>query len=152
MTRGEIVFPSLIFALVAGLLVLGNSVFEYSWTAFAFPLGAGLALCALCAVEIARLLKAGPVAAPAAPPPSDADDAPPAFSAASLAWTFALGVFLYGLGFVAGPAAYLLVCLRASGFSWRLATGVAVASLAVTWGLFIKLMGVLLPMAPLWLS
>jgi hypothetical protein len=65
---------------------------------------------------------------------------------------FALALFLFGLGFVAGPAAYLLICLRANGFSWGLSASVAVASLAVTWGLFIKTMGILLPVAPLWMN
>ena len=38
---------------------------------------------------------------------------------------FALAVFLYAFGFVAGPALYLLACLRANGFSWIVSGGIA---------------------------
>jgi hypothetical protein len=153
MTRAEVTFPALIFAVVATLLVLGNFVYAYSWTTFAFPLGVGLVLCALCAAGIAVQFRGGRDAAAAA----DAAQAPgletPApIAVASLAWTFALGLFLYGFGFVAGPALYLLACLRANGASWPLSAGVALASIGVTWGLFIKLMGVFLPLVPLWLA
>jgi hypothetical protein len=148
MSRAEFVFPALIFAAVAVLLVLGNSVFAYTWTAFVFPLGAGMVLCALCAAEMAAAMRARERAEPAPRAAATANAAVP-FSLASFAWMFALAVFLYGFGFVAGPALYLLVCLRANGVSWGLAAGVALASLAVTWGLFIKIMGILLPVYPL---
>jgi hypothetical protein len=151
MSRAEFIFPALIFAAVALLLVLGNSVFAYTWTAYVFPLGAGVVLCALCAAEMAVALRARERAAPAARAAATADAAAP-FSLASFAWMFALAAFLYALGFVAGPALYLLVCLRANGVSWALSAGVALASLLVTWGLFIKVMGIQLPLAPLWLA
>jgi hypothetical protein len=153
MTRAEVIFPALIFAVVATLLVLGNVVYEYSWTTFAFPLGAGLILCALCAAEIATTLRAHPSRLPEASVAGvTAVDAPAPISPASLAWTFALAAFLYGFGFVAGPALYLLTCLRANGASWAVSAGIALASIVVTWGLFIKAMGVLLPLKPLWLG
>jgi hypothetical protein len=153
MSRADIILPAIVFATVATLLALGNFVFEYSWTAFAFPLGTGLVLCALCIAELVRLVTAGRVAAPVAIPSVPAAAyAPAPISLASLGWTFALALFLYGLGFVAGCALYLLVCLRANGFSWRLSGAVALASVLVTWGLFIKLMSILLPLKPFWLS
>lgn len=143
MNRAETIFPAAILVCVAVFVALGYLVLEFTWTAFAFPLGAGVAVCALCAIELMRLGRSeGEPAEEAAPP----------LSIPSLAWTAALGLFLYGLGFVAGPAVYLLVCLRANGFSWTLAASVAAASVAVSWGLFIKMMHVLLPIAPLWMS
>jgi hypothetical protein len=145
MSRAEMIFPAAIFVFVAVMVAAGHFVFQFTWTAFVFPLGTGLAVCALCAVELIRLRGGAETTAPAG-------DAPPPLSIPGLAWMAALAVFLFGLGFVAGPAAYLLACLRANGFSWGLAAGVAAASVAVTWGLFIKVMHVLLPITPLWMS
>lgn len=63
---------------------------------------------------------------------------------------FALLPFLYGLGFVFGS--YLLVCLKSNGFSWRLSGSIAIVSLAATYGVFIKIFGLLLPVWPMWMS
>jgi hypothetical protein len=150
MTRGELILPAVILALVAAFIGGGYVVGEYSWGVIAFPLGAALATCALCAIEIARVLASRRISAPAAAGPADGLDAPVPMSASGLGWMFVLPVFLYGLGFVAGPALYLLACLRANGFSWALSAGMAAASVAVTMGLFMQVMGVLLPVMPLW--
>lgn len=142
MTRAEIGFPALLFGLVAGLLAIGYFHYEYSWTTLAFPLAAGALLCLLCALEIAAVLRGQRVS-----PPASDEEAP---SPASIAWMFALAPFLYLLGFVFGSAAFLLVFLRAHGSSWRLSIATAVVSLLVAWAVFIKLMGVSLPIFPLW--
>lgn len=142
----EAILPLLLLAISAALLI-GGFAAGYSWTALAFPLAAGGAVCVLCAVELMAICRRYSATAPAMPDDGD----PESLSLASIAWMFALALFLFGLGFVAGPAAYLLVCLRANGFSWPLSTGIAVASVAVTWGLFIKIMGILLPIVPLWI-
>jgi hypothetical protein len=145
MKPAEIAFPALIFVSTGALLALGYFYYEYNWTTLAFPLGAGIALCALCAIEIARACL-GRASVPAAME----IEAPPPFSLPGIAWMFALAVFLYGLGFLYGSAAYLLVCLRGNGFSWKLSIGTAVVALIVIWGLFIKAMGIQLPVVPLW--
>ena len=152
MTRAELIFPIIIFVLVAGFAGGGYFIGEYAWGVIAFPLGAAVFTCALCAIEIVRVLAARRASAPAGPaaPPADGDDSPLPMSASGFAWMFVLPVFLYALGFVAGPAVYLLACLRANGYSWALAAGIAAASVAVTWGLFIHVMSVLLPVMPLW--
>ncbi len=116
-----------------------------SWTAFAFPFAAGLAVCLLCVFEIAGILRRR-----GAPAPRAADQ--PSLSLAGVAWLFALAAFLYGFGFVLGAALYLLVCLRGNDVSWRLSAGIAVVSLFVSWGLFIKVLGVQLPLKPLWMG
>lgn len=147
MTRAEAIFPALLIVIVATLLVLGNFAFEYSWTAFAFPLAAGLVLCVLCAMEIGGVA----VARREAPDlVARAEEDRPPLSPSGLVWMFALAVFLYAFGFVAGPALYLLACLRANGFSWIVSGGIAAASIPLTWGLFINIMGILLPIEPLW--
>jgi hypothetical protein len=70
----------------------------------------------------------------------------------SVVWIFALAPFLYGLGFVLGPACYLLIYLRAKRFSWQFCFAVAAASVVITWGFFIKTIGILLPVVPLWMA
>ena len=147
MSRAELIFPAVILAVVAAFAGGGYFIGEYSWGVIAFPLGAAVLTCALCAIETARVLVSRP--APAAAPAQGDDSALP-MSVSGLAWMFVLPVFLYGLGFVAGPAVYLLACLRSNGFSWTLSAGIAAASVAVTYGLFIHVMGVLLPVMPLW--
>jgi len=149
MTRAELTFPALIFVVVAAFVAGGYFIGEYTWGVIAFPLGAAVLTCGLCAIEIARVLAARRASAPAAPS-ADAEESPLPMSASGLAWMFVLPVLLYGLGFIAGPAAYLLVCLRGNGFSWSLAAWIAAASVAMTYGLFIHVMGVLLPVMPLW--
>jgi hypothetical protein len=146
MSRAELAFPSVVFVLVAAFIAGGFVLGEYPWNVIAFPLGAACAVCILCAIEIARVAKG--TAAPDRRP----EQAEDRISLKALGWLFALAPLLYGLGFVFGSAVYLLACLRANGVSWRLSIPIAAASMLVTWGLFIKLMGVLLPVAPLWLE
>lgn len=145
MSRAELAFPSAILAMVAAFAAGGIVLGEYPWGVIVFPFGAACAVCVLCAIQVASTVTAG--AAPEAEPQTDGE-----ISLKGLIWLFALAPFLYGLGFVFGPAAYLLACLGANGVSWRLSIPIAVASLPVTWGLFIKVMGVQLPIAPLWLG
>ena len=152
MNRGEFAFPVLLTAAVVALLALGYFYYQYSWTDFTFPLGVGIAVCVLCAIEMSAVLRGSREVAPAGSDVDSADDTREPFSVPAAAWMFGLVVFLYALGFVYGAAAYLLICLRANGFSWIASVTVALASILVTWGLFIKVMGILLPVAPLWLS
>ena len=84
--------------------------------------------------------------------PAIEDEPDVSMSWPALGWLLALLLFLYGFGFVYGSAAYLLVCLLGNGFSWKIAVGSALVALVVTWGLFIKILGVLLPLQPLWMS
>jgi Tripartite tricarboxylate transporter TctB family len=146
MSRAEAIFAGAIFVVVAALIAIGYFVIQYSWITVIFPLIVGIVVCALCLIELARLRIEHQVESVAD------EDTPMPLSLSSLAWMFALIAFLYGLGFVFGPALYLLACLRANDFSWRLSGGIAAVSLLVTWGLFIKVMGVLLPVWPPWLA
>ena len=144
MSRAEIIFPAVLFATVAFLLGAGLFVYKYSWTVIGFPLGAGAFACVLCLVDIFMTLRRREPK----PPASDMPLEP--LSWASLAWAFAMVPFVVGLGFVFGSAAYLLAYLRAHGSSWRLSALIAAASLLLTWGLFIKVMRVPMPIPPLW--
>jgi hypothetical protein len=144
MTRPAIIFPCLIFAVVAALLAAGLFVFHYSWTVIGFPLGAGVFVCLMCVIDIALTL----TGREPKPPPNEEPLEP--LSLAAIAWAFALVPFVVAFGFVFGPALYLLVYLFATGTSWRIAAIIASASLLVTWGLFIQLMRVPMPVEPLW--
>jgi Tripartite tricarboxylate transporter TctB family len=152
MNRAEAIFPAVIVTGVVALVAGGIFLAQYSWKVIAFPFGAAVIICALCLFLLATML-IGRTAQPiseASAQPSDMPTEP--LTMASLAWLFALALFLAGLGFVFGPAAYLLAYLRAHGSSWLLSTAIAAGSLLVTWGLFIKVLRVLLPLQPLWLG
>lgn len=143
MTRtAEIAFPALLLAIVTGLVAGGFLLFDYSPRVILFPALAALIMGGLCVVQIAAT-RSGRARAE-----HDQDLEP--ITAGSVAWVFALAAFVFGLGFVFGPAAYLLAYLRANGSSWRLSIIVSALSIVVTWGFFIKLMRVLLPIEPLW--
>jgi hypothetical protein len=141
----EIAFPAGLAALAAALIAGGFLIADYSWRVIGFPLLAGGVMAALCLVQIAAVGRRR-LDEPAA------EEGLEPITAASVAWVFALAVFVFALGFVAGPAAYLLAYLRANGSSWRLSLIISALSIAVTWGFFIKLMRVLLPVEPLWWS
>jgi hypothetical protein len=150
MSRGEAIFPAVLAILVAGLVAGGIFLAGYSWKVIAFPFGAAAIVCGLCLVQIATALSGAGTAAAA---PSPAPDVPvEPLTTASLLWVFVLVLFLAGLGFVFGPAAYLLLYLRANGSSWLVSAAIAAGSLLVTWGLFIKVLRILLPLQPLWLG
>jgi hypothetical protein len=145
MSRGEILFPAALFVVVAALIA-GGFAAGYSWTVIAFPLGAAIMICGLSALQVYWAL-----AGDAGPASADDQRLPP-LATESLVWTFALAVFVYALGFVFGPAAYLLAYLRTHGSSWPLSAIIAAGSIVVTWGLFIKFLQVLLPIEPLWMG
>jgi hypothetical protein len=147
MTRGDFIFPALLFVATAVLLLLGAFYYHYPFTTFAFPCGVGLALCGMCIYEMFRVLTGRSQMVPV-----DPDDPTVTLSLASLGWMFALLPFLYLFGFIFGSAAYLLVCLKANGFSWKLAVSTAVVALAAGWGVFIHVFGLLLPVWPMWMS
>ena len=142
--RLQIIFPAVIFVVIATLLASGLFVYHYSWTVIGFPLGAGAFVCVMCLIDIAMSLTGR------APKPPANDEPLEPLTIKAVLWAFALVPFVIGLGFVFGPALYLLVYLLASGSSWRVAAIISSASLLVTWGLFIHLMKVPMPVEPLW--
>lgn len=146
MSRAEIIFPFVLIVFVVAILTSGWML-DYSWTVIGFPFATGVVVCLLC-VTIGAMAFTGRSLSVAGAPAAEVQP----ITIASVAWIFALGAAVYALGFVFGPAVYLLAYLRANDFSWRLSLSVAVGSLAVTWGLFIKALHVLLPIQPLWWS
>ena len=145
MTRAQAAFPALILAFVAAMLALGYFHYNCTCPTFAFRLGAGVVVIALCAGEILGLVRHPETVA-------QPTDQMPAVPIRSLLWLFALAPFLWAFGFVFGGALYLLISLRGHAFSWRASIVTALASLLVSWGLVIKILGVQLPIAPLWMT
>ncbi len=90
MIRAEVLFPSMLFVGVAGLLAAGLTVLGYSWPVIAFPFGAGAIMCALCIVEVAQ--DAGGARAR---PLRRARKSSSRLTWSSVAWVFALGGFVY---------------------------------------------------------
>jgi hypothetical protein len=144
MIRVQIVFPLALLALILSMLAAGLFVFHYSWTVIGFPLGAGVFVCAMCVIDIIMTLRG----LEPRPPANDEPLAP--LSASAVIWAFALLPLVFAFGFVFGSAVYLLVYMLANGSSWRLSATVSSTSLLVTWGLFIKVMRVPVPLEPLW--
>ena len=145
MTRtAEIAFPALLLAVVTALVAGGFLLFDYSPRVILFPALAALMMGGLCLAQIAATWSGRAQAR------DEKELELEPITTSSVAWVFALAAFVFGLGFVFGPAAYLLAYLRANGSSWRLSIIVAALSIVVTWGFFIKLMRVLLPIEPLW--
>jgi hypothetical protein len=140
----ELAFPALLLAVVAGLVAGGFFLFDYSWRVISFPFLAALVMGGLCVAQIASAWSGREQPRGA----YDSDLEP--ITTASVAWVFALAVFVFALGFVFGSAAYLLAYLRANGSSWRLSVVISAVSIVVTWGFFIRLMRVPLPIEPLW--
>ena len=129
---------------MAALLASGLFINHYSWTVIGFPLGAGLFVCVMCVVDVAMSVTGRD------PKPAANEEPLEPLSVAAVAWAFALVPFVVAFGFVFGSALYLLAYLFANGSSWRVAAVISVASLLVTWGLFIQLMRVPMPVEPLW--
>ena len=144
MTRAQAIFPALLLGFTAAMLALGYFHYHYAWVTFSFPLAAGLVVIALCAAELFALARNGEATQ------SSADM--PGLPVRSLVWLLALAPFLWAFGFVFGSALYLLASLRGHAFSWRAALLTALVSVLVSWGLVIKVLGVQLPLAPLWLG
>jgi len=149
MSRAAFVFPALLF--VATAVLVGYAAANYTWTALVFPLGVGTMLCGFCLAEAMRALAAARELTPEIDAMEPLANEVPPLPLSSIGWIFALIVFLYAFGFVVGPALYLLAFLRISGFSWLTAALIGLASSAITWGFFIKAMGILLPVTPLWM-
>ena len=113
MNRSEAIFPGVLLLAVAALVAGGIFIAGYSWKVIAFPFGAALVMGGLCLVVVTTALTSRTAGAAAETSAQSRELPAEPLTPASLAWLFALALFLYGLGFVFGPAAYLLVYLRA---------------------------------------
>lgn len=140
MTRyGEILFPLGVMAFLTVVVLAGGVGLDHSAVVMAFPLGVGIITGAVCVAIVLRE-RNRPMATEAGQP---------------VGWPEAgrIGAVLplvMLLGFPAGLAVYLAGYLRWRGESWVMSLGCAAGSVALGYGVFVKLLAVPLPLGPWW--
>ena len=157
MQRTEAGFLALLGTFLTVLCLLGLFHYDYSATLMRFPLlAAGVTL----AVVLVRLivLRRGQDHAPG----DDTDEAEVDHLAQAMqpnqrrrsligiAVIASILPLVFFLGFPLGVAVFLLWALRCNGESWALALIVSVVSLLLTYGLFLRVLWVPLPVYPVW--
>lgn len=142
-TTAERLFPAAVLVFVAAVLGLGFVVYDYSATVMRFPVVVGGVTGVLCVLRIAAAVRRR-----AAPPADARAPAPPALGRAVL-WLVGILPAVYLLGYLAGLPVYLFLYARAHGEGWAMAGGLALACLAVVYGVFMNLLAVPLPVQPL---
>lgn len=135
--RGEIAFPLGLLAFVVAILIVGGLGLRHAALVIGFPLGVGIVTGALCVAVVVKTNRR-----PAAP-----ERYP------SIAWSEAAGIvavlpLMLLLGYPVGLAVYLAAYLRWRGEGWSLTLGCALGSLAVSYGVFVKILEVPLPLGP----
>ena len=148
--RLELVFLLTVAAFLVGFCLLGLFHYRYSDTLMRFPLLAAGATLVVVVVHLLGLRKAAP---PELAPASDSADLEGRHAGAAwgrLLWLFAIVPLVFVFGFPAGLALYLICFLKSVGEGWRLSLAVAGASLLLSYGLFIRVLGVSLPQLPVW--
>lgn len=140
---------------LVGFCCLGLFYYGYSAALMRFPLLAAGSTLAVVAVQLLSLRRA------AAPAAAEQEAGPPrrgtlwaAVAEGPAFWWKLLGLFsilplILLFGYPIGLAIFLVFYLKFERTSWALALGVAAASLLLSYGLFIKLLGVSLPSLPL---
>lgn len=141
MTRhGEILFPLGVLAFLAVTLLAGGVGSRHPALVIAFPLGVGIITGALCIAVVIRGRKK-----------STAMDADQPFGWPETVRIGAVLPLVLLLGFPAGLAVYLAGYLRWRCESWGMSLGCAAGSVALSYGVFVKLLAVPLPPGPWWL-
>ena len=147
MRSAEIAFLLLLAGFLVAICAIGQFHYGYSAGLMAFPLlGAGATLLVV-AIQLVILITLPKAAGDAPERPKAAVDAR---GLAGLAVLFSVVPFVLLAGYPGGFALYLLILLRRAGEGWAVAAGLAAGSLLVSYGLFVRLLGVPLPLAPWW--
>lgn len=154
MRRSESLFLLALGAFLVAVCLIGLLHYDYSATLMRFPLlAAGITLL-LVAVQLGLLWSGrGGAAAPARAEAPDAAARPASSRRRAVAdaiWIFSVVPLVFLLGYPAGLAVYLLCVLRHFRNSWALSLGLAGASFALSYGLFVETLGVSLPVLPVW--
>ena len=151
MRYAEIAFLLLLAGFLVAICATGHFHYGYSATLMLFPLLAAGTTLFIVVIQLVILARSPEAAGDAM---ADRAQAPRAALRASawarLAALFAVVPFVLLAGYPAGFALYLLVVLRRAGEGWAVSGGMAAASLLVSYGLFVRLLGVPLPLAPWW--
>ncbi len=150
MRSAERGFTLLVMGFILGFLGLGVYAYEYRSAVLGFPLAVGLVTCLLCLGDLLKgrrrpaAARAGAATAPT--PPTLAE------LGRGTAWVVAVLPLVAVLGYAIGLPLYVLIFLRAHGQGWRLSGLLSLATLAVVYLGFAKLLGVPLPLPPMGLS
>ncbi|MEO3429855.1 hypothetical protein AAFN88_13405 [Pelagibius sp. CAU 1746] len=148
MRSAEAVFLFALAAILAGFCTLGLFYYDYPVAVMRFPLLAAGGTLLVAFVQAAALWRGTAPAVHAAAPRFTSGRGGRLLREGLLLLSILPLVFL--LGFPAGLAAYLLLVLRCAGESWRLSLMLALASLGLSYGVFVQAMGVPLPLYPFW--
>lgn len=145
-------------AFVVTFCLLGLLYYDYSATLIRFPL---LAAGVILSMVFARLIllrssRGSPEPESMMTPRSalvDAIEKPRRRRALiTTLWIFSIVPSVFALGFPVGLAANLLCVLRYFGETWLLSVIIAGASLLLSYGLFLQVLRVPLPILPAWWS
>ncbi|WP_193371261.1 hypothetical protein [Pelagibius marinus] len=144
----ETAFLLLLAAFLAGFCALGLFYYDYSLALMRFPLLAAGGTLVVVIVQVVALRRGtAPMQVGATPAIAPGGERRRVREALLLLSVLPM-VFL--LGFPAGLAVYLLGVLRCAGETWGFSLAAAAASLGLSYGIFVKAMGVPLPLLPYW--
>ena len=157
MQRVEICFLLGICAILTGLCLLGLFYYEYSATLMRFPLMSAGVVLVVAMVQLGLLWNRPATAnAPVGTgsmterTAADAGGSPRRSILAKICWLFLILPLVLALGYPVGLAIYLLLFLKQVGESWKVALGISGTSLLLSYGLFVEMLGVPLPLLPSW--
>lgn len=131
---------------IAVFLAAGEFVYDYSFPVHRFPIIIGLATIALAAFAVIRTL------ARPAPKDDDGENAPawPRGTTGALLWLASALPMVIFLGYLVGPALFLLLYLRLHGEKWLTAILFAAGCAAFIYLGFHELLAVRVPLYPFW--
>ena len=151
MRLAETAFLLLLAAFLVGTCLLGQFYYAYSAGLMLFPLLAAGFTLIVVVLHLVSLARARPLSETATAPLKDLAERQAGPTALRrLLWLSSVVPFVTLLGYPAGLAVYLLCLLRRADEGWSLSIGVAGGSLLVSYGLFVELLGVSLPLFPFW--
>lgn len=142
MIRTDSILPLLAACMALLFLLSGWLFYDYGWVVMRFPLLVG-ALTIGAALPLLLRRRGGPVE-PAPPSGRDRDGRIAAEFSHYLAVASILPA-VWILGFVLGPALFLLAFLRWHGTGWGLAAAMAAGTALFVHGVFVKLLQLQLP-------
>jgi len=147
MRSGEIAFLGAVAAFLVGFCALGLFHYDYSLSLMRFPLLAAGFTLLVVAVQLVTLSRS---ACEVPQGNQRATVLPRGSRFTQVAGLLSVLPLVFLCGFPAGLALYLFGYLKVAGESWTVSLAVAVASLLLSYGLFIQVIGVPLPIWPAW--
>jgi Tripartite tricarboxylate transporter TctB family len=153
MAKSSVIFTALIMAFVLLFVGLGLFYYHYKWSIMRFPLAIGLAVVLFGAVSLAVEVRA--VIAQrrqGAVKPSEAEVLPGRANFrrdfTGMAWALASLPTIIVCGYIAGLPLYTFIYFKAHGRGWGETIAYSLATFAVVYLGFYKLLGVPLPVTP----